>query len=170
MTVRRAIPIVVLVATLGAFGGACSRGGAGLADGANATVVRVVDGDTIVVDLGGSETDVRLIGLDTPETVDPRRPVGCYGPEASARTKELLAAGTPVRLERDAELRDHYGRLLAYVRRASDDLLVNRELVAGGFGEVLSIAPNTAYAAELSAAQREARTAGRGMWSACPPS
>jgi micrococcal nuclease len=128
----------------------------------------VVDGDTIVVDLGGTETDVRLIGLDTPETVDPRRPVGCYGPEASARTKQLLPEGTAVRLERDAELRDRYGRLLAYVHRASDDLFVNEDLLAGGFGEVLSIAPNTAYAARFAGVEREARDAGRGLWSACP--
>jgi micrococcal nuclease len=131
-------------------------------------VVRVVDGDTIIVDFGGTETDVRLIGLDTPETVDPRRPVGCFGPEASAHTKELLPEGTAVRLERDAELHDRYDRLLAYVHRASDGLFVNEDLLAGGYGEVLSIAPNTAYASRFAAVERDARAAGQGLWSACP--
>ena len=69
---------------------------------ANATVVRVVDGDTIDVTVDGTEERVRLIGIDTPETVKPNTPVECFGPEASAHTKELLPAGTPVYLERDA--------------------------------------------------------------------
>jgi micrococcal nuclease len=130
--------------------------------------VRVVDGDTVVVELGGRETSVRLVGIDTPETVDPRRPVGCYGPQASAHTKQLLPHGTAVRLERDAELRDRYGRLLAYVRRSSDDLFVNEDLLAGGYAKVLSIAPNTTYAPRFATVEREARSAGRGLWSACP--
>lgn len=139
-----------------------------LPHGANAWVVRVVDGDTVVVELAGVQEDVRLIGVDTPETVDPRRPVGCFGPEASAHTEQLLAAGTAVRLERDAEERDRYGRLLAYVHRASDDLFVNEAIVAGGYGTTLSIAPNTAYSTRFAALERQARAAGTGLWSACP--
>ena len=92
----------------------CS-GDAGLPDGANATVVRVVDGDTLIAELGGTETRVRLIGIDTPESVDPRRPVECFGKRASQRLADLLPVGTPLRLERDAEERDRYQRLLAYV-------------------------------------------------------
>jgi micrococcal nuclease len=130
--------------------------------------VRVVDGDTVVVDVAGAETPVRLIGIDTPETVDPRRPVGCYGPAASARTKQLLPHGTAVRLERDAELRDRYGRLLAYVHRSADGLFVNEDLLSGGFAEVLSIPPNTTYSARFAAVELDARAAGRGLWSACP--
>ena len=78
----------------------------------------------------GRDERVRLIGIDTPETVDPRKPVQCFGKEASDHTKALLPAGTAVRLERDAEARDRYDRLLAYVYRASDGLFVNLELGA----------------------------------------
>ena len=83
-----------------------------------ATVVRAVDGDTLVVTLatGGTET-VRLIGVDTPETVAPRRPVECFGPEAAAALAALVPPGTEVRLSRDVEPRDRYDRLLAYVHR-----------------------------------------------------
>jgi micrococcal nuclease len=77
-----------------------------------ATVVRVIDGDTVVVHIDGKDEHVRLIGIDTPETVDPDKPVMCYGAEASGETKSLLPAGTVVRLVRDIEARDAYGRLL----------------------------------------------------------
>lgn len=133
-------------------------------DGRPATVVRVVDGDTIEVD-GGER--VRLIGIDTPETKDPRRPVGCFGAEASARTAALLAAGTPVRLVGDVEPTDRYGRTLAYVVRAEDDLFVNLALVAEGFALVATYPPNVAHVDELVAAQSRARGAGLGLWSAC---
>ena len=93
----------------------------------------------------------------------------CFGPEASARTKALLPEGTEVRLTRDAEVRDRYQRLLAYVVRTRDDLFVNRTLVADGFARTLSIAPNDAHRAELAAVEAEARAAGRGLWGACPP-
>ena len=82
-----------------------------------AIVVHPVDGDTIVVDIDGVEEPVRFIGIDTPESVAPDRPVECFGPEAKARTAELLPEGTVVRLERDVEARDRYDRLLAYVIR-----------------------------------------------------
>ena len=130
-------------------------------------ITSVVDGDTVHVRVGRSVETVRLIGIDTPETKDPRRPVGCYGPEASARTKELLPKGTHVQIVADAETRDAYGRLLAYVTRADDGLFVNLALAAEGFAEVLTIAPNTAHADEFRAAVDTARTAGLGMWSAC---
>jgi len=93
---------------------------------ANATVARVVDGDTIDVTVNGTEERVRLIGIDTPETVKPNTPVQCYGPEASEHTKELLPPGTPVYLERDLVARDDYGRLLSYVFR-NDGVFVNRD-------------------------------------------
>src|SRR3990167_6162374 len=78
-------------------------------------VVRVVDGDTLAVEMNGKSVKVRLIGLDTPETVDPRKPVQCFGKEASAKAKELLT-GKSIRLEKDASQGeyDKYGRLLAY--------------------------------------------------------
>lgn len=133
-----------------------------------ATVVRVVDGDTIDVRLGRTAETARLLGIDTPETVKPGAPVDCFGPEASARTKELLPPGTEVRLARDAEARDRFGRLLVYVVRVRDDLFVNRSLLADGFARPLPIAPNEAHRAQLAAAAAEAREAGRGLWGACP--
>ena len=132
-----------------------------------AAVVAVVDGDTIEVRLGGHRERVRLLGIDTPETVDPRKPVQCFGTEASRRTKALLPPGTLVRLERDAEARDIYGRLLAYVRRV-DGTFVNLALLEEGYAQVLSIPPNVAYSSVFAAAARDARVAGRGLWSACP--
>ena len=135
----------------------------------NAVIDHVVDGDTVDVRIAGRTERVRLIGINTPETKDPRRPVECYGPEASALTTLLLPAGTGVRLERDAEARDDYGRLLAYVQR-SDGLFVNLELVRQGAAVVLSIRPNTAYAAAIAAAADQARRARRGLWGACPSS
>lgn len=133
----------------------------------NAVVQRVVDGDTIVVRLGRTRETVRLIGIDTPETVDERKPVQCYGPEASARTKALLPAGTWVALERDTEARDRYGRLLAYVRRAADGLFVNLDLIQGGHAAPMRIEPNTTHAGEFAAAAAAARAAGAGLWGAC---
>ncbi|MBI2710634.1 MAG: thermonuclease family protein [Actinobacteria bacterium] len=131
-------------------------------------VVRVVDGDTVDVRLARGQERVRLLGVDTPETVKPGTPVQCWGPEASRHTKALLPAGTRVRLVRDAEVRDRYGRLLAYVWRSRDDRFVNADLVAGGWARVLSIEPNTAYASAFAAAAAKARAEGRGLWGACP--
>jgi micrococcal nuclease len=144
----------------------CARHAAASTDG-KATVVRVIDGDTIVVRIGGHDEDVRLIGIDTPETHKPNTPVECFGPEATARMQQLLPAGTAVQLERDAEARDRYGRLLAYVYRASDGLFVERTMLDEGFAGVLAIAPNTAHRAELGAAVATAEAAGKGLWRAC---
>jgi micrococcal nuclease len=136
---------------------------------AEATVDRVVDGDTVIVRSGSRTLDVRLLGIDTPETVDPNRPVGCYGPEASAYTKHLLT-GRRVRLVYDRQLHDVYGRWLAYIyveRPGRPDLFVNARLITAGYARTLSIPPNTAHAAELAALERTAALAGRGLWSAC---
>ena len=143
-------------------------GGGG--DGVRATVGHVVDGDTVDLDFGGGRTErARLLGVDTPETVKPNTPVECFGPEASARTKQLLAPGTAVLVQRDAEARDRYGRLLVYVWRQSDGRFVNASLVVEGYARTLSITPNTAHRVDLSAAAAEARSAGSGLWAACPP-
>jgi micrococcal nuclease len=129
------------------------------------TVVRVVDGDTVIVrGPGGSTEDVRLIGIDTPETVDPRRPVGCFGPEASAYAKHLLT-GRRVLLRYDRELHDRYGRLLAYIYLRGR--FVNASLIELGYARTLSIPPNTAHAAELASLERRAALDGRGLWGAC---
>jgi len=134
------------------------------------SVVEVVDGDTVVVRIGDHDETVRLIGVDTPETKHPTKPVQCFGPEASAFAARLLPKGAIVRLERDVEPRDHFGRLLAYVYRANDGLFVNVELARQGYARPLVIAPNDTYAADVDAAAREARTQGRGLWHACPAS
>jgi micrococcal nuclease len=132
-----------------------------------AVVVRPVDGDTVVVEVDGQEEPVRLIGIDTPESVAPDRPVECFGPEAKARTAALLPEGTVVRLERDVEARDRYDRLLAYVIRAEDDVLVNRLLVEEGLAEAIAYPPNLAHQQELEQAEVAARAAHRGLWPAC---
>lgn len=139
-----------------------------LPPGDRAAVERVVDGDTIVVRLGGRSVKVRLIGVDTPETVDPRRPVGCFGREASAFVKHLLSGGQ-VLLAYDVEPRDRYGRTLAYVYLL-DGTFVNLSLVAGGYATTLTIPPNVAHAEQFLAAQRDARSRGLGLWNpaACP--
>jgi micrococcal nuclease len=129
-----------------------------------APVERVVDGDTIEIATGGGEEDVRYIGVDTPETVKPGEPVQCFGPEASEANHDLVE-GRTVRLVFDRELRDDYGRLLAYVYVG--DRFVNEELVRDGFARTLEIAPNTAQASRLGAIESRAAAAGRGLWSAC---
>ncbi len=131
------------------------------------TVVRPVDGDTVVVSVGGVEEPVRLIGIDTPESVAPDRPIECYGPEAKERAAELLPAGTLVRLERDVEARDKYDRLLAYVYRAEDDLFINLVLVQEGYAESFAYPPNTAHQASFDRAEAEAKAANRGLWPRC---
>lgn len=133
----------------------------------NALVVGVVDGDTIDVDVDGRRERVRLIGIDTPETLKPDTPVECYGPEATARAADLLPEATPVRLERDVEPRDTYGRLLAYVYRAADGMFVNLQLVAGGFARPLPFEPNTAHAGEFASAAATAQSQSLGLWEAC---
>lgn len=136
--------------------------------GVRATVTHVVDGDTVDLTFAGDRTErARLLGVDTPETVKPDTPVECFGPEASARTKDLLAPGTAVLVQRDAEARDRYGRLLVYVWRQSDGLFVNASLVVGGYARTLSIAPNTAHRVDLSAAAAGATASGVGLWSTC---
>ncbi len=133
-----------------------------LPDGEDEVVERVVDGDTIKLSDGRR---VRLIGVDTPETVDPRRPVECLGAEASAHTKELLPPGTRVRLEFDVERFDRYERTLAYVYRLDDGLLVNLDLALQGFAEQLTVPPNVARADQFAEAVATARSEGRGLWS-----
>lgn len=133
----------------------------------NGKIVRVIDGDTVDVRFDRGEERVRLIGIDTPESVKPDSPVECYGKEAAAFTASLLPAGTTVRVERDVEARDDYGRLLAYVVRASDGLFVNLEIVREGYAQPLTIPPNIAHSSEFVEAARVAEASDRGLWSAC---
>jgi micrococcal nuclease len=166
---RRSVPWVLVVALAGAYGltrvhGDGDNGARG--GGGTVRVVRVVDGDTILVSLDGRQERVRYIGVDTPETVKPDTPVQCFGKKASAYNHALVD-GRSVRLVGDAEARDRYGRLLAYVYRAGDGLFVNAALVRGGYATTLTIPPNVAHADELAALAGDARRAGRGLWSAC---
>jgi micrococcal nuclease len=133
----------------------------------DARVVRVVDGDTIVARSASGATErVRLIGVDTPESVKPGTPVQCFALKASAHTKHLLT-GKAVRLVGDAEARDRYGRLLAYVYREPDGLFVNADLVRRGYAQTLTIPPNVRFAERFLALARQARDAGVGLWGAC---
>ncbi|HWH33905.1 MAG TPA: thermonuclease family protein [Acidimicrobiales bacterium] len=136
----------------------------GLPAGDDAVVEQVVDGDTLVVS-GGIR--VRLIGIDTPETKDPRQGVQCFGPEASDEAAALVAPGTAVRLVYDVERLDRYGRTLAYVYRRDDGLFVNAALVAGGFAQPATFPPNVAHADHFAALAGTARDEGRGLWGAC---
>lgn len=121
-------------------------------------VVRVVDGDTVLLD--GHER-VRLIGVDTPETVDPRKPVQYFGREASAFTKRVIEHRR-VRLERGWERVDKYGRTLAYVFR-DDGLFLNAEIIRQGYGHAMTRFPHP-HLDEFRALERGAREAGRGLW------
>jgi len=145
---------------------ACAPSHAAATDG-RATVVRVTDGDTIVVHIAGRDENVRILGIDTPETHKPDSPVECFGPEAAARLGALLPKGTVVRLVRDVEARDRYERLLAYVYRDEDGLFVDLAMVNDGFAGTLTISPNVAHREELDRAAADAKAAQRGLWRAC---
>jgi len=149
----------------------------GEAAGARTVVTRVVDGDTFEARIGGRVEDVRLIGVDTPETVKPDEPVQCFGPQASHFTKRRLT-GKRVRLVFGVERRDIYGRLLAYVylprptlkspqRRQSRLRLFNADLVRRGLARTLTIPPNDRFAPRLRRLELAAARAGRGLWAAC---
>ena len=136
----------------------------------SARVVRVVDGDTIIVELDGREERLRYIGVDAPESVRPETPVECYGLEASDENKRLVE-GREVELERDTSNRDRFDRLLRYVFVVEDGerIFVNEALVANGFAHSSTFPPDVKYQDVLRAAQREARDEGRGLWGACTP-
>ena len=129
-----------------------------------AVLAEVSDGDTIVLRDG---TDVRLIGIDTPETQNPDFGVECYGHAATRFAQRLLQPGDRLRLVLDVETRDRYDRLLAYVYRASDNLFVNAEIVRRGYAYVSTIPPNVAHAEQFRRLAAKARQAGRGLWAGC---
>jgi micrococcal nuclease len=126
-------------------------------------IVKVVDGDTVDIDLDGHTERVRLIGVNTPETKHPTKPIECFGPEASAYMTQLLPKGTTVRIERDVEARDRYGRMLLYLYLGSDNLFINLDLVARGYG----IEPNTFHRNDFVRAAAQAEAANVGLWKAC---
>ena len=169
MSWKQAILWVVVFAAVAVFAIDRFSGSSDEAGGGNAAgvVTRVVDGDTVHVRLDGDDEAVRYIGVDTPETVKPRTPVQCFGTAASAYNHRLVD-GQPVRLRFDAEQRDRYGRLLAYVYRARDGLFVNAALVRGGYATTLTIPPNTEHASQFATLERRARERRRGLWRSCP--
>ena len=125
------------------------------------SVVKVIDGDTIKLENGEA---VRYIGIDTPETVHPSKPVQCFGKEASDKNKELVE-GKVVKLEKDITDRDKYGRLLRYVWVG--DLFVNDYLVREGYAYAYTYPPDVKYSEQFVQAQREARENNRGLWAGC---
>lgn len=129
-------------------------------------VKRVVDGDTIEVELDGEAQYVRLIGVDTPETVKPDTPVQCFGERASHFTKRLLE-GRRVRLVFGVERHDVYGRLLAYAHLGHR--FVEAILARRGLARPLTIPPNDRFAPLFRRLARRAALVGRGLWGACPP-
>ena len=131
-------------------------------------VVRVEDGDTITVRADGREERVRFIGIDTPETSDPRKPLQCFGKAATDFTANLIG-DNDVRLETDALSgnRDRYDRLLRYVH-LPDGTLVNAEIIKQGYGFAYTSFPFTKIE-EFTDLQREARQENRGLWNECDP-
>lgn len=126
-------------------------------------VIRIVDGDTIVVDYNGSEEKVRLIGVDTPESVHPNESKNTEeGIETSNYTKERLN-GKTVELELDVQERDKYGRILAYVY--IDGEMYNKELLRLGYAKLATYPPNVKYVDEFTKIQKEARENKVGLWS-----
>lgn len=138
---------------------------------ADARVVRIVDGDTVILDgpgelLDGDDTRVRLLEVDAPESAIPDQPVECWGREAAGRLADLLPVGSEVTVRRDEELLDPYGRTLLYVWN-DDDVFVNLELVRSGAAEAVLFEPNDRHIERLRDAEEEARAEGRGLWGAC---
>ena len=135
-------------------------------------VVYVSDGDTIGVRLNSVVTRIRLIGIDAPESKDPNAPVGCFGPKASAIAQRLLPRGTAVTVVTDPtqDRHDKYNRLLAYVFTANNPVSVNEQLVSEGAARVYVYRRKhpPRRLGKLRAAERQAKAAGRGLWSACP--
>jgi len=127
-----------------------------------AAVLRVVDGETIIVMVRGEEYSVRYIGVDAPETVHPDWPVEPFGPEATAFNKPLVE-GESVRLERDVSQADQFGRLIRYVW-LGDGRMVNAVLLEGGYASATEFPPDVRHAAEFAQLEREAKDGQRGLW------
>lgn len=163
---RSAVSVAVVVGVLVATAWRYADRGRDEERGWNAAsgqVERVVDGDTLLL---ASGRRVRLLGVDTPETKHPTRPPEPWGDEASAFTRRLVE-GRRVRLEYDVQIRDRYGRMLAWVW--ADDTLLNRALVEAGLSPAVLLSPlRPDYRRSLIEAEREARAAGRGIWSDQP--
>jgi micrococcal nuclease len=166
--------LLIAAALLAAAAGGCATGDDAAprpsADRATtATVVRVVDGDTLIARVAGRDERVRLLGVDAPESVTPDRPVECFGPEAAREARRRMPAGAPLELVADPTqgARDRFGRLLAEVTVDGRPTTVNEDLVAGGFAEVFRGDGRARLLPALRTAESAARRARRGLWSAC---
>lgn len=160
--VKRFVPIGIVIAVITSFvftGIASQKAPSIPSTAEKALVARVIDGDTIQLDDGRK---VRLIGVDTPETVHPQKEVEYYGKEASDFTKSMLE-GKEVYLEYDIQPTDKYGRTLAYIW-LSDGTLFNELLVLKGFAQVATFPPNVKYVERFTAAQKQAIEANAGLW------
>lgn len=172
---HRVLKLAVLAVAASLCAGCVGYATSGPAPGADAPrvqqgeVVRVVDGDTAHIVIDGVKEKVRFIGIDTPESTREKEP---YGAEASAYAKELLTERT-VWIETDAELRDRYGRLLAYIwleqprSGAAAEVQAkqyNARAVADGYAQIYTFPPNVRYAEVYLELQREARETNRGLW------
>lgn len=135
-------------------------------EGEKVIIFKVVDGDTIELEDGKS---VRFVGIDTPETVDPRRPVGCFGKEASNETKKLLS-GKMVILQKDITDTDKYGRLLRYIFLPLENnkmLFINDYLVREGFARAKNYPPDDKFKNRFQEAELKAKQAKKGLWGKC---
>jgi micrococcal nuclease len=186
LTPRRLLGLVVVLvagAVLVAFPRLLGDGSAGVDPGgagavpvptsvpaaaAEAVVERVVDGDTVIVTVAGQRERIRLIGVDTPETVKPDAPIDCFGPEASAFTTATLPEGATVWLEDDASQgdSDRYDRLLRYVW-SPDGTMLNERLVAEGYGREDTYDDAYRYRDRFVAAEASAEASRVGLWAAC---
>ena len=173
---KKAIIIIIIGVIAYFFGGESVfnvGNDSGNQDFVQALIVRAVDGDTAVVRIDGQEKRVRFLGVDTPETVHPNKPVQFYGKEASSFTKESLN-GRRVWLEYDSNPQDRYGRHLAYIwlnnpktinESTIRENMFNARLLLGGYAKVMIIKPNRRYETEFSKFQEEARNKKLGVWS-----
>lgn len=135
-------------------------------EGERVFVTKVIDGDTIEIEGGQS---VRLVGIDTPETVDPRRPVGCFGKEASNEAKSLLT-GREIIMQKDITDTDKYNRLLRYIYLPLENgqiLFVNDYLVREGYAKVYTYPPDVKFNEQFLQAERQARENLKGLWKKC---
>jgi micrococcal nuclease len=148
------VPLLLVLALVATAWGADPRPLEGV-------VVKVVDGDTIHVRLGERIEKVRYIGVNTPEVHHPRLGEQPGGREAWDVNRRLVD-GRPVRLELDVQVRDRYGRLLAYVWVS--ETMINAELVGRGYAQVMTVPPNVRYQQLFLRRERDARQAGRGLW------
>ena len=165
----RLLAAALAVAASAAAGCGGDGTGAPAAAPAVARVLRVVDGDTVILRLDGDDRRVRLLGVDAPESVTPDRPVECWGPQAAAAARRLMPKGATVAVATDPSqgAEDRFGRLLAEVTVGDAPGTVNVELVREGAAEVFRGDGRGRLQPALRAAEREARDAGRGLWGSC---